>query len=794
MNPPSLAAGAVSIVVWWSIASRGLPEAAPGERRARVPQGLKSICDLVSEITSSDIDAASALASVGSDPYDPHAHATLQRHLSALLMEEPAFEVELTRLLTEVGRIRHADDVTYIDIYAPEDEETGGQPVLLVTITLPWASAHLGRLTTPPMPYAGRRDALHAALRVLESRPHQEVDGPPAVIVTGPPGIGKTGFARMVAYDMYRGRTSDLQIEIRLSDADPDVPGKTIARRPEDALTEVLAVLGSRVDGLASIADSQEARYQKELTGKRSLIVLDDAHPAGSVTPLLPPHDGAAIVTAEQSPDDLPCPVVVIRLQSLTPIECAQLLAARVGVDRVTNEAAAAQQLVSLSAGVPLAIVVMPGWFRSGAGTDGKLSTFAGRMREACDTLSPEIAITVRPVLAAMTVTYPALSSDQRYLLQVAALFRIPEFDLGFLSEASGRSRQWTREVVTQLVGLGLMEVFGPSGNRWRMHKLVADFVYAKALDSLTAGHRNQIIDRAISLLLRRAKSLEDLLSSPVVNLDPALAAWAQAHLHQQRTVFSSALRTALAFSLTKAVHLLATSIVDLLDLTGGWPGLSETLDPVRETARRFRDPVLEARANAHLRQDPPSLNKHRGVHNDSGPEHDRAWATERTGAGADARPSARAGSATADPNVRAEPTAGPRITEGSSAGSGPGINGRPDAAAVRPDSPGGGPGGGGPGGGGPGGGGPGGGGPGGGGPGGGGPGGGGPGGGGPGGGGPGGGGPGGGGGHTVPPSQVGAQPRRSSLDDVEAAAIEASGAAASPREETRFGLPGRPS
>lgn len=142
---------------------------------------------------------------------------------------------------------------------------------------------------------------------------------PPVVVLTGPPGVGKSAVAVHAAHRL-RAEFPDGQLFVDLSAPD----GRR--RDPAEALAEVLCTLDVVGGAVPRGLSERAALYRSKLSDRRVLVVIDDAAEAGQVGPLLPGTPGsAAIVTARRALDTLPG-AVPVQLGVLPEDEGAALL------------------------------------------------------------------------------------------------------------------------------------------------------------------------------------------------------------------------------------------------------------------------------------------------------------------------------------------------------------------------------------------------------------------------------------------------------------------------------------
>jgi tetratricopeptide (TPR) repeat protein len=173
--------------------------------------------------------------------------------------------------------------------------------------------------------------------------------GGPLVLVTGPPGVGKSALAVHWAHRILSTHP-DGQLHLNLRGYDPGRP-----LGPGPALEMLLRSLGA--DRVPDDVDAASALYRSLLAGRRMLVVLDNARSADQVRPLLPgAGDHTTIVTSR---DTLPGLVARdgarrITLTGLDDAAAHELLGMVLpGVDRPT-----ARRLLDRCGGLPLALRV----------------------------------------------------------------------------------------------------------------------------------------------------------------------------------------------------------------------------------------------------------------------------------------------------------------------------------------------------------------------------------------------------------------------------------------------------
>jgi DNA-binding SARP family transcriptional activator len=204
--------------------------------------------------------------------------------------------------------------------------------------------------------FAGRAAELGRLHAMATTGTGDAVPGMPVVVITGTAGVGKTAlavrFAREVALQFPDG-----QLYVNLRGFDPSGapvdPGTALR-----GFLEALDVPGSQIP---AGQDAQTALLRSILDGKRVLLLLDNARTASQVRPLLPGSPSCMVVVTSR--DQLAGLVAaegarLLPLEVLSPEEARELLAARLGRDRISAEPAAAAELIRQSARLPLALSV----------------------------------------------------------------------------------------------------------------------------------------------------------------------------------------------------------------------------------------------------------------------------------------------------------------------------------------------------------------------------------------------------------------------------------------------------
>ncbi|WP_344610786.1 AfsR/SARP family transcriptional regulator, partial [Dactylosporangium salmoneum] len=203
--------------------------------------------------------------------------------------------------------------------------------------------------------FAGRG----AAIAELDALAATTERGSVAVVISalsGTAGVGKTALAVHWAHRAAH-RFPDGQLYVNLRGFGP--PGAGFGAG--EALRVLLDGLGVPADRVPSGLDAQAALYRSAIAGRRMIVVLDNARDAAHVRPLLPGAPGCLVViTSRDSLGGLVAGegAVPLPLDLLDRQEARDLLAGRLGAQRVAREPDAVEEIIDRCARLPLALAI----------------------------------------------------------------------------------------------------------------------------------------------------------------------------------------------------------------------------------------------------------------------------------------------------------------------------------------------------------------------------------------------------------------------------------------------------
>jgi DNA-binding SARP family transcriptional activator/tetratricopeptide (TPR) repeat protein len=378
------------------------------------------------------------------------------------------------------------------------------------------------RASAPPVPRQ-----LPAAPRLFTGRSRELTELVAAraktgatVVVTaigGTGGIGKTWLALHWSHQ-WLDQFPDGQLFVNLRGFDPSARPMP----PEIALQGFLEAFGVAPSAVPAGLDARAALYRSLVAGKRLLVVLDNARDADQVVPLLP---GTATATVLVTSRDRLTGLVgahgahSVALDVLSDEAARELLARRLGADRLAAEPAAARDLLTGCAGLPVALSIVAA--RAAAHPDFPLAVWAGELRDeanrvdALDDGAPSASLA-----AVLSWSVAALDPEHARAFGLLGLAPGPDVSAPAVAALCGLAPSRVESVLRALERVSLLGQH--TAGRYRMHDLVRLYACTRLIPA--EEDRRAALRRLVDFHLHTAATADRLLEPYRRPLDPAPA------------------------------------------------------------------------------------------------------------------------------------------------------------------------------------------------------------------------------------------------------------------------------
>ena len=425
-------------------------------------------------------------------------------------------------------------------------------------------------------------------------------------VVNGAAGLGKTTLAVHAAHQVS-GHFPDGQLHVDLlgASAQPAAPGEVLARFLRD--------LGVPGDKLPARDEERAALYRTTLTGRRVLIVLDNATDAAQVRPLLPGTASCAVLVTTRNRTSELASIRYVDLNVLEDPEALELFARIVGEERAAAEPDATAEILVACAGLPLAIRICAA--RIAARRNWQIATLAVRLRNEQRRLD-ELKIGDLEVRSSFQVSYDALSKPRRGV-DPARAFRLlslwPGESISLQAAAAllGEPEDDVAGTLESLVDVNLLE--SPAPDWYRFHDLLKVYAMERAQAEEAEAVRDEAVSRLLWWYLDTARAAADTVSPQryQVRYEPrppghepltfATMETALAWYDDERANIVAATRQAAAIGLHEVACRLPSTLFPLFNRRSNWADCVTTHRVAAESAAKTGDRLGEAWALNHI-------------------------------------------------------------------------------------------------------------------------------------------------------------------------------------------------
>ncbi|MFE6688756.1 tetratricopeptide repeat protein [Streptomyces sp. NPDC057743] len=365
------------------------------------------------------------------------------------------------------------------------------------------------QLLPSPSHFTGRESDIAALDGLLTEK--RQVGTPFVVVVSGSAGVGKTALAsRWLGGLSEAGAFPDGQLYVDLRGHSPDAPA-----RPGEVLGQFLRAYG--IDRIPAALAEQAALWRSVTAGLRVAVMLDNALSAAQVRPLLTgAAGGVVVVTSRRRLTSLGVDGAAFhQLGLLEGPSAVELLARRIGMQRVDRERAEAQEVAALCAGLPLALCLAAA--RLAARPQQSLAAMAGTLGADGGALTALRAEGERAVRTVLDESYRALPPDAARAYRCLGLAPVVMFDKTVAASACGLQLGEISPLLDELIENNLVDDLPADridgAERFRMHDLVRAHAKETAAGTDSPDDQQAVVRRIVDLYLARATAAEALLT-----------------------------------------------------------------------------------------------------------------------------------------------------------------------------------------------------------------------------------------------------------------------------------------
>ena len=315
--------------------------------------------------------------------------------------------------------------------------------------------------------FTGRQSELERTIKALQPKDANAIA--PVLGISGMPGVGKSALAIHACHQL-RDAFPDAQLYVNLRG-----DSSTNAVKPADAAATLLLSLGMSESGMAADLDGRASQLRGLLSGRRVLVLLDNARSEDQVRPLIPASGNCAVLVTSRAPLSALGGTTQISLDVLDSDEGLELLTRIAGADRIAQDRESSERLVSLAGGLPLALRILGGTLLSHGHRSIKSQV---SILEDQKSRLAKLKLGDLEVRSSFDTSYSQLSSEEQQLFRYLGALPGPILTLDGISAMLTVSQAEAQERLDPLIVAQLIE---PVGDLiFRLHDLMRLFAREK--------------------------------------------------------------------------------------------------------------------------------------------------------------------------------------------------------------------------------------------------------------------------------------------------------------------------
>jgi DNA-binding SARP family transcriptional activator/tetratricopeptide (TPR) repeat protein len=390
----------------------------------------------------------------------------------------------------------------------------------LPAVTAKPATPERGRTTGDPVPrqlpahtphFVGRSDELNQLTKLLDAATAGNGATPVGTVVIsaigGTAGIGKTTLAVRWAHQVT-GRFPDGQLYANLRGFDP---GGTPAQ-PAEVVRGFLDAFHLPPERIPLTLDAQTALYRSLMTGRRMLVLLDNARDVEQVRPLLPGSSTCLVlVTSRNRMASLAVQEGArpLTLDVLSTADAEALLANHLGHDRIAAERETVLELIAHCGRLPLALAIVAA--RAATQPEFPLRLLADELSDEQTRLDAlDVGDSTANLRAVFSWSSHHLDARSARLFLLLGLHPGPDIGSAVAASLSGVSLAQARTALAELTRAHLLDRSAP--DRFAFHDLLRVYAADEAAVSVTEEERRAVQHRMLDHYVHTANAADRLL------------------------------------------------------------------------------------------------------------------------------------------------------------------------------------------------------------------------------------------------------------------------------------------
>lgn len=362
--------------------------------------------------------------------------------------------------------------------------------------------------------FVGRTDLVDQVSAVL--RPVESRTGTPIVVLSGPPGIGKSALAVYVGHQLRRA-FPDGQLHVNLRGYDHQRDDQHLPLTPVQVLSQFLRGLGLPADQIPVELDEQVNLFRSKVAGKNILIVLDNAAQVDQVRPLIPGEPGCSVlVTSRHRLSGLAASnsAYLMRVDTLSGEESRALLEGTLRLASITLAPELVAEVADLCGNLPLALRIAAANLIACDDPDGYIDDLREGNRLAALSIGDDRQAAVAATIA---LSYNVIDAQERRMFRLLSLFPGPDFTAAAVAVLADTTTAQARNSLNRLAAASLIQLHAPG--RYQFHDLLRQFARERAAAENTEAECAAAVERVGRWYVAAAHNASNVLYNEFVRL-----------------------------------------------------------------------------------------------------------------------------------------------------------------------------------------------------------------------------------------------------------------------------------